>query len=195
MKGGILTIILLERTPYKIVRRMGTRVHRRNYNDRYDSSYNDEEHAAVLRIRDEFVPKNDEECRDPKNANVCEVDVPSVWNVRILMIKCVHLDENVGCDLDQGCQVKHPTVKINPSREEANGPSPVRASRDGRPMIDTTGSRDRRSKLGVGQYHLIQVIRLYNIGPTYLGQTQTNEGIPEDGDDKAIDKAWRSSID
>lgn len=97
---GIFTIVFFERTPHEVVRSMGARVHRRNYYYRYDSSHNDEEHAAVLRIRNELVRKDDEKCRDPQDADVCDVDVPRLWHIRILMVSGIHLNEDVGRDLN-----------------------------------------------------------------------------------------------
>lgn len=110
------------------------------------SSDNDEEHPDVLRVGDETVGEYNHGCREPKDQDVRDVDMPSFSDV-VRMIGRIHLYHYIGRYLYQSRQIKHPTIEVDPSGEEAHRATPFRASCYSRPVVYTSGGGNRRSKL------------------------------------------------
>ena len=59
------------------------------------------------------------------------------FNIQVWVIDRIKSDGNIGGDLNDSSEIKDPAEETNPTREESNNPTPFRAWREGRPVVDT----------------------------------------------------------
>lgn len=61
----------------------------------------------------------------------------------ILVVDGVKVDRDVGRNLNEGSEIKHPSEEVDPSCKEAEHTAPARSSGNGGPVVDSSGSRYR----------------------------------------------------
>ena len=66
------------------------------------------------------------------------------------MIQEVHLDAQLGHDVDDGCEVEEPAKIVEEAGKESDRTTPFGTWSDGRPMINSTRRGNRGRKLGDG---------------------------------------------
>lgn len=140
-------VVLVKTPPDEIVTRPLLR-HGGQDDNRDDPAHNHKEHARVLGVRQELVAKDDGQDANPENEEVGDVDVPGLEGVGVAVVNDVHADGDVGRDLDQGGEVEHPAVKVDPAGEEAEEAAVLGAAGDGGPVVDASCCWDGGGELG-----------------------------------------------
>lgn len=130
-------VVLGERAPDEPRRGVGFG-HGHKHGDGDDASGQDEEHAGVLRVRQQAIGEDDAGGAQPGDQDVGDVGVPRLED-KARMVGRVHLDGDVGGDLDQRGQVEHPPEEVDPSREESHHATPFGPGGDGGPVVDSSG--------------------------------------------------------
>lgn len=131
-------VVLIKGTPDRVITRVAGR-HGDDDDDGDDAAHDDKEHAGGLGVGDDAVDEDDDEDAEPADKHISDVDVPRGRDVRVLVVDEVQVDRDVGGDLDQRGEVKHPAVEVDPAREEAHYATPFGAGGYRRPVIDTSG--------------------------------------------------------
>jgi hypothetical protein len=140
-------VVLLKRAPHKVVGGMLLR-HGGQHNNGDNSTNDDEKCAGVLGVWHEFVGEHDDAGAEPQDEQVGNVHHPWIGDEAVLPVDGVHAHGDVGRDLQQRREIKHPAIEVKPAREEAKGPSMLLAACDCRPVVNPPGRWNRRRKLG-----------------------------------------------
>ena len=100
--------------------------------------------------------------------------MPGLDNV-VGVVDGVHLDHELGHDVDDGCEVEEPAEEVDEAGEEAHAASMAGTGGDGCPVVDSACGWD-----GGGE----------------LGQRCANEGVVEAGDEQLVQHTrWSSIVD
>lgn len=139
-------VVLGKAAPDGVVARVLGR-HCRDHDDGDDTADDDEEHAQRLGVWHDAVRKHDDKDAEPGDEDIRDVHLPCVVDIGVLMVHDVEVHGDVGGDLQEGGEIEHPSVEVDPAGEETEHAAPFRACSDSRPVVYTTGCRDRGGEL------------------------------------------------